>query len=144
MVGVVVVVDEPEGYKMWFGFALLLVVLPALLSSADSKSARVRLFDERRDSATVSVICDCVRALLGTFIFCLEDRRGVRCGRRSLRVGVTGFSFIGRGAFGRMSEKGDAGLLPRTACRARQLASATNPPGLVGGEVVVEADLREW
>lgn len=43
-----------------------------------------------------------------------------------------------------MSGKGDAGRLPRMACRARQLESDGKPPGLDGGGDGAEIDCRVW
>lgn len=75
-------------------------------------------------------------------MFGVSSRSGVRWVDFSLPPAIAGFSSLGCVLVGSIEWKGGAGrLLPRMACRARQLDSETNAPGLAGGGVKLAADL---
>jgi hypothetical protein len=116
-----------------------LELLLQLFSSVDSKSARVRLVF-LRGSAAGFATCDRVCGLLAIGLFCERGKSGMRCGC-SLGLGVADFSFLTREPVESLSWNGDAGRLPRMACRARQLESAPKAPGLEGGGVDEERGL---
>ena len=76
-------------------------------------------------------------------MFGLRSESGARCDGFSLRRGIAGFSSLccGLRVLPNMDGNGDAGRLPRIACRARQLDNETNAPGLDGEGAELEAEL---